>query len=273
MPDKKIGVIGTGNMGSAIVQGVLRAGLFAPNEVVVCDAVREKAEKLSRDLNVLLAQSAAKTAAEACIAVIAVKPQTMEELLDDVRTAVTPSHLIISIAAGIPTAFIEKRLPAGSRVVRVMPNTPALVGAGATAVCPGAHATDEDMRAAERIFAGVGEVYRFPESLMDAVTAVSGSGPAYLFYFAECLSEAAVHNGLPQEQAVALVTQTLFGASKLLMESKEQAAALRAKVTSPGGTTEAALNAFSQRGFKDLVAAAVRSATERARELGGAKKN
>jgi pyrroline-5-carboxylate reductase len=269
----KIGIIGVGNMGSAIVQGVLRAALFAPDEIVVCDVVREKAEDLSKALKIHTEQSAAEVARAASTIIIAVKPQTMEQCLTEIKGTVTASHIIISIAAGISTGFLEKRLPAATHVVRAMPNTPALVGAGATVLCAGSHASDKDMSAAEDIFTAVGKVFRAPESLMDAVTAVSGSGPAYLFYFAECLSDAAVQNGLPRQQAVALVTQTVFGSAKLLSESGEEASVLRAKVTSPGGTTEAALKIFKQHGFDGILAAAVRAAVERGRELGGAKKN
>jgi pyrroline-5-carboxylate reductase len=224
-------------------------------------------------LNIRINESALQLARAADTVLIAVKPQTMEECLAEIREAVTSARLILSIAAGISTEFIQERLPKGTRVIRVMPNTPALVGAGATAICSGSHATSDDMAQAERIFAGVGMVYRLPESLMNAVTAVSGSGPAYLFYFAECLADAARESGLPPESAAGLVAQTLYGSAKLLMESGEDASILRAKVTSPGGTTEAALAVMKNGGFTELVAAAVAAAVKRGRELGGAKKN
>ncbi|NQU08526.1 MAG: pyrroline-5-carboxylate reductase [Candidatus Abyssubacteria bacterium] len=271
--ERRIGIIGVGNMGGAIARGVVKTGLFGPREVVLCDVIGEKAETLGGELKTAVAPNAAETARLADIILIAVKPQTIEECLSQLKETVGSSHLIISIAAGITTALIEGRLGGGARVVRVMPNTPALVGAGASAICSGAHATDTDLSETEKIFAAMGKVYRFDESLMDAVTAVSGSGPAYLFLFAECLERAAVKVGLPEDEAADLAAQTLFGASKLLVESGESASALRAKVTSPGGTTEAAVAVLDKRGFEDSIVAAVSRALDRAKELGGVEKN
>jgi pyrroline-5-carboxylate reductase len=273
LPEAKLGIIGTGNMGSAIIRGVLQAGLFAPNEIAACDVIPEKMAELAKELSLTIKPSASQTAKASQIVLIAVKPQTMEQCLGELKNAVTPDHLVLSIAAGISTSYIEKRLIEGARVIRIMPNTPALVGAGATAISAGMHASEADMAQAERIFAGIGKVYRFPETLMDAVTAVSGSGPAYLFYFAECLTGAAVQSGLPQDSAADLVAQTLFGAAKLLRESGEKAETLRAKVTSPGGTTEAALKVMHAGSFHEIIAAAVQSAVKRGQELGGVKKN
>ena len=152
----------------------------------------------------------------------------------------------------------------------MMPNTPAMVGAGATAICAGSNADGNDLDEAENIFAALGKVYRLDEALIDAVTAVSASGPAYLFLFAECLQKAAIEAGLPESEVPGLVAQTLFGASKLLLESSDTASTLREKVTSPGGTTEAALAIFADRGFEQSIVAAVEGALLRARELGGA---
>ncbi len=273
MAERKLGIIGVGNMGSAILKGVMRAKLFKPACVVVSDVVSKKAETLAREFNVSVASSASDVAREASVVVIAVKPQTMDQCLSELRRIIGPSHLVISIAAGITTSFIQSRLSTGTRIVRVMPNTPALVGAGVSALCRGKDATDTDLAEAERIFAALGNVYRFDESLMDAVTAISGSGPAYLFLFAECLQEAALKCGLPAGVSPGLVAQTLFGASKLLIESGEDASALRAKVTSPGGTTEAAVAVFNAHKLSETVVAAVNSAVNRAKELGGVKKN
>jgi len=265
----QIGIIGAGNMGAAIVRGTLQRGLFEPENVALCDVIAEKAHVLARELHVRALETAFEVTREASIVLIAVKPQVMGECLEDIKEAVERSKLIISIAAGITTGFIEQRLGKDVRVVRVMPNTPALVGAGATAICAGSNAVDNDLDEAEKIFAALGKVYRFDETLIDAVTAVSGSGPAYLFLFAESLQEAAIEVGLPESEAPGLVAQTLFGASKLLMESSDTAATLREKVTSPGGTTEAALAIFADRGFEQSVLAAVKGALLRAKELGG----
>lgn len=266
----KIGIIGAGNMGGAIARGILERGLFGPENVVLCDVVSEKAEELARELHVQALETAVEVAQEAAIVVIAVKPQTMGECLEEIKEAVDQSKLIISIAAGITTVFIESRLGDSVRVVRVMPNTPALVGAGATAICAGSNAGKSDLDEAEKIFAALGKVYRLDEAMIDAVTAVSGSGPAYLFLFAECLQKAAIEAGLPESEVPDLVAQTLFGASKLLMESSDTASTLREKVTSPGGTTEAALAIFADRGFEQSIMAAVEGALIRAKELGGA---
>ncbi|RJP72159.1 MAG: pyrroline-5-carboxylate reductase [Candidatus Abyssobacteria bacterium SURF_17] len=272
MPSRKLGVIGVGNMGSAILRGVIKAGLFRPDEVTICDLVAEKAAGLASELKINLARTASDAARAASTVLLAVKPQTMGECLSEVGDIIDGSRLVISIAAGISTEFIEKRVRPNARVVRAMPNTPALVGAGATAICGGTHATPQDLAEAELLFGALGKVYRVDESLMDAVTAVSGSGPAYLFLFAECLERAALACGLPASETGDLVTQTLFGASKLLRESDEHPSVLRARVTSPGGTTEAAIAAFNERGLDEIVRTAVTSALERARELGGVKK-
>lgn len=265
----KIGIIGAGNMGGAIVRGTLQRGLFEPENIALCDVVAEKARELARELHVHALETAFEVTRKAAIVLIAVKPQVMGDCLEEIKEAVERSKLIISIAAGITTGFIEQRLGEDVRVVRVMPNTPALVGAGASAICAGSNAVENDLDETEKIFAALGKVYRFDEALIDAVTAVSGSGPAYLFLFAECLQKAAIAAGLPESDAPGLVAQTLFGASKLLVESPDTASTLREKVTSPGGTTEAALAIFADRGFEQSVLAAVEGALARAKELGG----
>ncbi len=269
MPEKKLGIIGIGNMGSAILQGVMRAKLYTPDQIIICDIIQEKVRSKADEFRVAVADNGVETAEAASTLLLAVKPQTMDQCLSELNGAVGPSHLVISIAAGITTSFIERRLGERTRVVRVMPNTPALVSAGASALCPGANAKDADLDATEKIFAALGKVYRVAESAMDAVTAVSGSGPAYLFLFAECLERAALECGIPETHVADLIGQTLFGAAKLLAESDDGAPVLRAKVTSPGGTTEAAVAVLTERGFCDILSAAVKSAAKRAKELGG----
>ncbi len=273
VPEKKLAVIGAGNMGGAIVRGVVKAGLFKPDEVVVSDVVDEKADALARECKVGVAPSASEATGAASTVLLAVKPQSMEECLSGLKEAVGPSRLVITIAAGITTEFIQSRLGGKTRVVRVMPNTPALVGAGASAICRGAYATADDLATTESIFTALGKVYRDDESLMDAVTAVSGSGPAYLFLLAEGMERAALECGLPENDAAGLVAQTLFGASKLLVESGEDASVLRERVTSPGGTTQAALAVLNERGFEESIIAAVNGALNRAKELGGVNKS
>jgi pyrroline-5-carboxylate reductase len=274
MTNNRVGIIGTGNMGGAIAQRIIKAKLFGDDEVVLFDMISHKAESLAGELKARAVSSVSDLTSAASVMLIAVKPQNMEECLQQLKGSLRPSHLIISIAAGITTGFIQDSLGGDTtRVVRVMPNTPALVGAGASAICCGTHATEEDIEKTEKIFAALGKVYRVDESLMDAVTAVSGSGPAYLFLFAECLERAALEIGLPEDITAEMVAQTLFGASKLLIESDKTASALRAMVASPGGTTEAALKVLGERKFEDSIVAAVHSALARGRELGGIKKN
>ncbi len=268
----KMGIIGAGNMGGAIARGVIKAGLFGAGDVVVCDKIPGKADELARELHCNAVETAFEVAQAASITLLAVKPQVIEPCLEEIGEAVDRSKLIISIVAGVSARFIEDRLGEGARVIRAMPNTPALVGAGASAISAGANACAADLDEAGKIFAALGKVYRFDESLIDAVTAVSGRGPAYLFLFAECLQRAAIEAGLPESEAPGLVGQTLFGAAKLLVESEDDAATLRAKVTSPGGTTAAALAVFNDSGFEESVVAAVMGALDRAKELGGVTK-
>jgi len=273
LAEKKLGIIGAGNMGGAIARGILKNGLFGTDEVVFCDAIPEKADALAQELHLEALATASQVADAASTVLLAVKPQTMEQCLEQTKEAAERPELVISIAAGITTGFIEGHLGEGTRVVRVMPNTPALVGAGASAICAGRHAREGDLDETEMIFAALGKVYRLDEAMIDAVTAVSGSGPAYLFLFAECLERAAEEAGLPGDIVPGLVAQTLFGAAKLLIESPETAATLRERVTSPGGTTEAALAALGERDFEQIIVDAVKAALDRAGELGGVKKS
>src|SRR5690606_17391587 len=177
---------------------------------------------------------------------IVVKPQDIAALLDEIAQAVRPGQLIVSLAAGVTTSFIEARLPQRTAVVRAMPNTPALVGAGIAAISAGAHCDDAQLREAQRLLAATGQVIVVPEQQQDAVTAISGSGPAYVFYVVEAMIEAGVHVGLPRSTATELVVQTLAGSATLLRETGEHPTILRERVTSPGGTTAAALRALDQ---------------------------
>ncbi|HNT89464.1 MAG TPA: pyrroline-5-carboxylate reductase, partial [Candidatus Hydrogenedentes bacterium] len=198
----------------------------------------------------------------------AVKPQIMNEALQEARKGVKPDILVISIAAGISIAFIRERLGDNVRIVRVMPNTPAMVNAGAAGIALGANCTGDDAAVARTIFEAVGVAEIVQEKDLDVVTALSGSGPAYFFYMVECLVNAAVNEGLREEQATRLAAQTLMGAGKLLASSGESAATLRERVTSKGGTTEAALRCMREERFADIVGKAVRAAAARSRELG-----
>jgi pyrroline-5-carboxylate reductase len=197
-----------------------------------------------------------------------VKPQQFEAAMRPLAARFAKGRLAISICAGVSTARIEAVLGEGARVVRAMPNTPMLVGRGMAGICAGKHATDADMETAERVLGAAAEVIRVPETLMDAVTAVSGSGPAYFFYLTELLAAAGVEAGLPEEQARHLARVTFEGSAKLLAQTGEDAAVLRRKVTSPGGTTEAAIKTFEAMGLPKTVTEAVKAARDRGRELG-----
>ena len=268
MKDITIGFIGTGKMGEALVRGIAKAGLVELSNICATDIDEKKLEELAADPGINTTTSLKTLVRAGDVIVLAVKPQSMDELLRQLAFHITPEHLVISVAAGISTGFVERRLPSETRVVRVMPNTPAMVRAGATALCRGSRATDEEMVFVRRLFAALGTVVIVDEKHMDAVTALSGSGPAYFFYLAEKLRQAAVEHGLPEKEADELVRQTLYGAGKLLCDSGAAPEELRARVTSKGGTTAAAVGAFEAADLSNIVARAVAAAVARSKELG-----
>lgn len=265
--EKKVGFLGYGNMGSAILDGLLGKGIVRPGAAGVFDPDAER-QAAARALGAEVFKTPGELAAFCDVLLLAVKPQTMDAALRELGP-VPGETLVISIAAGIPIAFVESRLGEGARIVRVMPNTPALVQAGAAGIALGANCTEDDAETARAIFSAIGIAAIVDEALLDAVTALSGSGPAYFFYLTECLIKAAAAEGLSADVATRLAAQTLFGAGKLLAESGESAATLRERVTSKGGTTEAALKQFQADGLEAVVAAAVRAAAQRSKELGG----
>lgn len=262
----KIGIIGTGNMGSAIIAGLVTKEITPPKNIFAFDIDKERLEKLTQDFDISPCRSNVEVLNMAEFIILAVKPQNMRELLAEIKPAVTSRHCFLSVAAGIRTDFIAST-GNNVRVVRAMPNTPALIGAGATAIAAGKYAIPQDLQLARTIFSALGLVVEVEEDHLDAITALSGSGPAYFFYLVECLIEAGKKAGLPEDVADKLARQTAFGAGKLLIDSPETPQILRLKVTSPGGTTAAALEVFFQSGFKDIVIEAIQRATARAREL------
>jgi pyrroline-5-carboxylate reductase len=263
----RLAVLGGGNMGTALVQGLLGAGWASPDELLVVEVLPERRAALSEELlgvDVLSALGGVLIDA----AVVAVKPADIRAA---VRAATDAGALrLLSVAAGVPTAAIEEAAGTSVRVVRAMPNTPALVGAGAAAIAPGSAAREDDLVWAEGILRSVGTVVRVPERALDAVTGLSGSGPAYLFLVAEALIDGGVLAGLPRDTSEALVRQLLVGAARLLDESRESPAVLRARVTSPGGTTAAGLHQLERAAVRAAFVDAVTAATARSRELGGA---
>ncbi|MBX7258132.1 MAG: pyrroline-5-carboxylate reductase [Candidatus Hydrogenedentes bacterium] len=262
-----LGFLGFGNMGKAIAAGLLETGVIAPKHLAAYDLYEEKRNE-AEALGATTFEAAHAFAAACDMIVLATKPQDMDAAIEGIKSSLPKHALVISIAAGISISFIQQRLGADRRVVRVMPNTPALVNAGATGMAISATCTESDIAKARAIFEAIGIVEVVPEEQIDVVTALSGSGPAYFFYMVECLVRAAMANGLPEAQATRLAAQTLAGSGLLLKHSGEAAATLRARVTSKGGTTEAALKRFEADGFESIIAAGVNAAAARARELG-----
>lgn len=261
-----VAILGAGSMGEILAEGLLRAG-WQTDELVMAARRPERAREAERSTGVSVVLDAVEAVAGRDIVVIAVKPKDVPALLAQVGDAITPGQLVISLAAGVPIAVFEAAFP-GAGIVRSMPNTPAAVDEGMTAFCGGANVDAAEMERAESILAAVGETINLSEDLLDAVTAVSGTGPAYVFLLAESLTEAAIREGLPHHAAEKLVIQTLRGAGILLAGSEKSAFRLRAEVTSPGGTTAAAMHTLETGGFRALMEDAVRAAASRSRELG-----
>lgn len=262
-----VGFLGFGNMGEAIARGLVRAGAIDGRQILAYDVDAAKARKAA-SLGGAAAATAEALARGSDTLLLAPKPQDMRAALQSIRGALRPQTLIVSIAAGISIGFIQRELGAAARVVRAMPNTPALVGAGATGFAPSGNCTAGDKTVARGFFEAIGIAEEIDEALLDAVTALSGSGPAYYFAFVEASTTAAIALGLPAEQAGRLAAQTLYGAGLLLHDSGEPAGALRERVTSKGGTTAAALATFATRDLAGAVRAGMEAAAARSKELG-----
>ena len=262
-----LALLGGGRMGEALATGLVEAG-WEPESIAVAEVDAERRRVLEERLpGIRVVPSGAWAAADAEILVVAVKPGDVADALEACASALADGALILSIAAGVTIAAIEAALPSHP-VVRAMPNTGALVGRGAAAIAAGTHAGEPQLALAERVLGAVGIVVRVPEAQLDAVTGLSGSGPAYVFLLAEAMIEAGVLVGLPRATAAALVRQTLLGASTLLGDGTETPESLRAAVTSPGGTTAAGLQVLEARGMRAAILDAVEAATKRSRELG-----
>jgi pyrroline-5-carboxylate reductase len=262
-----IGIIGGGNMGETLIKGLAGKKLFAPNSILVCEANPERVKYLKKKYKVGTA-GISDVIANAQVIILAVKPQDMQAALSWVRSDYSKENkLFISIAAGLTTQFFEKHLGGKVRVVRAMPNMPALIGEGITGISTGRYAKSKDLKLAQSILSTVGETVIIKEDMMDAVTAVSGSGPGYVFLFVEQWINAAVKLGFNQLQAKQLVYKTLLGSAHLLEQSPFDASQLRVKVTSKGGTTQAAMDVFSKGKFDQLMEKALLAAKNRAQEL------
>ena len=269
MAEKSIGFVGAGNMAEAMIRGLLRGEVFKPKQITASAPRQERQSELAEKYGIH-ATADNREAARQSIVVLSVKPQILSRVLDEISETVSAESLVISIAAGVPVAAIQLKLRPGTRVVRAMPNTPALVDAGATAIARGEHARESDLEDAKRIFDAVGVTVVLDESLLDAVTGLSGSGPAYVFLILEALSDAGVKVGLSRRTAQLLAAQTLLGSAKLLIETNEHPGRLKDMVTSPGGTAITGLHTLEHGGLRTTLMNAVEAATRRSRELGEA---
>ncbi|MDE2058685.1 MAG: pyrroline-5-carboxylate reductase [candidate division NC10 bacterium] len=265
---RTIGFVGAGNMAEAMIRGLLEAKLVTADQIIASDIVEAKRQQIQLRYGIQTVTEGRDVGLKASILALAVKPQDMEAALQGIAASVDQTKTIISIAAGITIAFIAERLPAKARIVRVMPNAPALVLAGAAGIAKGEHATAEDLQIAEAIFSAVGRVVVVEEKHLDAVTGLSGSGPAYVFLFVEALADAGVKVGLARDIAGLLAAQTVLGAAKMVLESGRHPAELKDMVASPGGTTIAGLYALERGGLRGTLIEAVEAATIRSRELG-----
>ncbi|MDH7481191.1 MAG: pyrroline-5-carboxylate reductase [Armatimonadota bacterium] len=265
--NKKIGFIGAGMMAEAIARGLLSAGVSA-EAIIASDPDEKRREVFSAQLGVKATDDNKSVARWADILILAVKPFVMSEVLGEIGSEIKTDQLVISIAAGITTESIQNKLGEDVPVIRVMPNTPALIGKGASALAPGKSATPSHMEIALQIFGAVGKAVQVTEDKMDAVTGLSGSGPAYVYMFIEALADGGVRMGLPRQTAVMLAAQTVAGAAEMVLQTGTHTAELRDRVTTPGGTTIAGIAALEKAGFRSAAIEAVTAATLRSTELG-----
>jgi pyrroline-5-carboxylate reductase len=271
LKDKIVAIIGGGNMGEVIASGIISTKLTGPEKVTVSDALKDRLDYLHEKYRVNTTEKNEEAVGSADIVILAVKPQNMREVLQGIADVADGAKIFISIAAGIPLRFIEGHLGKNVRVLRVMPNTPALVGEGAAAIAAGENATDEDVSMTRRIFDSVGISVVVEEKYIDAVTGLSGSGPAYGFMIIEALTEAGVKMGLERETALILSAQTLLGAAKLCLVGDKTPAELTDMVTSPGGTTIEGIKELKGGKLKETLISAVEAATQRSKELASAE--
>ena len=264
-----VGFVGGGNMAEAILKGVLQSG-FASGNVMVFEPNQDRAAYLAETYQIRIAENNRQLVEQAELVVLAVKPQILQAVLPDVAAGWTAGKILVSILAGATTSVLEKGFSSSVPVIRAMPNTPAMIGEAATAICPGKFAAGTELEIARQLFATIGDVVEVNEEQMDAVTGLSGSGPAYIYSVVEALAAGGVANGLPEDIALKLAAQTVVGAAKMVQQTAEAPAVLRERVCSPGGTTVAAVQVLEERDLSSILIDAVAAATRRSKELGKA---
>ncbi|MDB6123201.1 MAG: Pyrroline-5-carboxylate reductase [Pedosphaera sp.] len=263
-----IGFLGAGKMGTALAKGFIQAGLVSADQIIASDPIDAACKSFAKEVGAKSTSSNVEVAKFAQILLLAVKPDQVNGVLAEIKDQFTDKHLLISIAAGVPLAKIEAGLPTNARAIRVMPNTPALVGASATAYALGKSTLPEDGQLAQKLFAAVGIAFQVKESLLDAVTGLSGSGPAYVYMMIEGLSDGGVAAGLPRDIATKLAAQTVLGGAKMVLETGMHPGALKDMVTSPGGTTIEGVHELEKGKLRGTLMSAVRAATEKSKKLG-----
>ena len=262
-----VGFVGAGQMATALAKGFLTAGTLSPQSIVACDVVPAAGQRFVQQTGARLVSSNREVVTVANVVFLAVKPQQMSPILADLRSVVRGDQLIVSIAAGVSLKTMTSGLGDGARLIRVMPNTPCLVSCGASAFSRGAKATSDDAALVQRLLSNVGLAVEVPEKLLDAVTGLSGSGPAYVYQMIEAMSDGGVRMGLPRDVATKLAAQTVLGAAQMVLSTGQHPGSLKDAVTSPGGTTIAGLHALERGGLRGTLMNAVEAATLRAREL------
>ena len=263
----KLGFIGCGNMAQAMITGILKQNVVSPDELIVSNPHEEKIAKLKEQFGILTTTDNKKTAKEAEIVVLAVKPQVYPEVIKEIRDEVSTEQIIVTIAAGVSMAATERQFGKEMKIVRVMPNTPALVGEGMSGLCCNEYVTEEEFDKVHHIFQSFGKAEKITENLMDAVVGVSGSGPAYVYMFIEAMADAAVADGMARAQAYKFAAQSVLGAAKMVLETGKHPGELKDAVCSPGGTTIEAVAALEHGGFRDTVISAQRACSKKSYDM------
>lgn len=267
LANKTIGVIGAGHIGAAVIGGLIKAKLTSPKNIIASRRSENNLAELAKTFGIHTTTDNKKVAKSSDIIVLAIKPMNSRDVLNEIKDSVTTSKVIISVMAGIKTSFINSFLGVECPVIRTMPNTPVLVDSGATAISKGKFAGEEDLKIANTIFKSIGTVEVVPENLLDAVTGLSGSGPAYIYMVIEAMTDGGVKMGIPRQIAFRLAAQTVFGAAKLVIETGKHPAILKDEVTTPGGTAIAAVAELETHGLRTMLINAVSTATARSQEL------